>query len=38
MTEVVQALPSDDLDQSPDFDPTGPEPIPDDTFDQGWGA
>ena len=28
----------DDLDQSPEFDPTEPEPIPEDDFDQTWGA
>jgi hypothetical protein len=28
----------DDLDQAPEFDPTAPEPIPDDDFDQSRGA
>ena len=28
----------DDLDQSPEFDPTEPEPIPEDDFDQSDGA
>ena len=28
----------DDLDQSPGFDPTNPEPIPEDDFDQSWGG
>ncbi len=28
----------DDLDQSPEFDPADPEPIPQDDFDQSWGA
>jgi hypothetical protein len=28
----------DDLDQSPDFHPTEPEPIPQDHFDQSRGA
>ena len=34
----------DDLDQSPEFDPADPEPIPDHAsrgahdFDQSWGA
>ena len=27
----------EDLDQSPEFDPTDPEPIPQDHFDQSWG-
>ncbi len=36
--EVAPAYPPDDLDQSPDFDPAEPEPVPDDHFDQsrGW--
>jgi hypothetical protein len=28
----------DDLDQSPEFDPTEPEPIPEDDFEQSWEA
>jgi hypothetical protein len=28
----------DDLDQSSEFDPVEPEPIPEDDFDQSWGA
>jgi hypothetical protein len=28
----------DDLNQSPEFDPVEPEPIPDDDFDQSWDA
>jgi hypothetical protein len=28
----------DSLDQTPDFDPTEPEPTPEDNFDQSWGA
>ena len=36
--EVAQESFPDDLDQSPEFDPTEPEPIPDDDFDQTWGA
>jgi hypothetical protein len=28
----------DDLDQSSEFDPTDPEPIPEDDFDQSGGA
>ena len=28
----------DDLDQTPHFDPTEPEPIPEDDFAQNWGA
>lgn len=27
----------DDMDQSPKFDPTEPDPIPEDHFDQSWG-
>ena len=29
-------FPPDDLDQRPQFDPTDPEPIPDDDFDHRW--
>jgi hypothetical protein len=36
--EVAQGFSPDDLDQSPAFDPTEPEPIPEDDFDQGWEA
>jgi hypothetical protein len=36
--EVAQEPFPDDLDQSPAFDPTEPEPIPDDNFDQSWDA
>ena len=39
--EVAQEFFPDDLDQSPEFDPTDPEPIPEDDFDQSdqsWGA
>jgi len=36
--EVVQESFPDDLDQSPEFDPTEPEPIPEDHFDQSWDA
>jgi hypothetical protein len=36
--EVVQESFPDDLDQSPEFDPTEPEPSPADHFDQSWGA
>jgi hypothetical protein len=35
--EAAQESLPDDLDQSPAFDPTEPEPIPDDDFDQRWG-
>jgi hypothetical protein len=35
--EVFQALPPDDLDQTPEFDPADPEPIPDDHHDQTHG-
>jgi len=34
--EVAQESFPDDLDQSSAFDPTEPEPIPDDDFDQSW--
>ena len=42
--EVAQGFFPDDLDQSPEFDPTDPEPIHDHAsrgardFDQSWGA
>jgi hypothetical protein len=36
--EVAQGCFPDDLDQSPEFDPTEPEPIPEDHFDQSRGA
>ncbi len=36
--EVAQRFSPDDLDQSPEFDPADPEPIPEDDFDQRWGA
>jgi hypothetical protein len=36
--EVAQGFFPDDLDQSPEFDLTEPEPIPQDDFDQSWGA
>ena len=36
--EAAQESFPDDLDQSPEFDPTEPEPIPEDHFDQTWGA
>jgi hypothetical protein len=36
--EVAQESRSDDLDQTPAFDPAEPEPIPNDNFDQRWGA
>ena len=32
--EVVQVFFPDDLDQTPEFDPTDPEPLPKDDFDQ----
>ncbi len=32
--EVAHQLPPDDLDQTPDHDPSEPDPIPDDDFDQ----
>ena len=36
--EVAQESFPDDLDQSPEFDPTDPEPVPEDDFDQNLGA
>ena len=36
--EAAQESFPDDLDQSSEFDPVEPEPIPEDDFDQGWGA
>ena len=36
--EAAQESSPDDLDQSPEFDPTDPEPIPQDNFDQSRGA
>ena len=36
--EVAQRFSPDDLDQSPEFDSTEPEPLPQDDFDQSWGA
>ena len=36
--KVAQESFPDDLDQTPDFDPTEPEPIPEETLDQSWDA
>jgi hypothetical protein len=36
--EVAQEPFPDDLDQSSEFDPADPEPIPEDDFDQSWDA
>jgi hypothetical protein len=36
--EVAQESFPDDHDQSSEFDPTEPEPVPEDDFDQSWGA
>ncbi len=36
--EVAQGFFPGDLDQSPEFDPTEPDPIPEDDFDQSWEA
>ena len=36
--EAAQESLPDDLDQSPDFDPTDPERVPDDNFDQSQGG
>jgi hypothetical protein len=35
--EVAQECFPDDLDQTPDFDPTEPEPIAEEDVDQSWG-
>jgi hypothetical protein len=35
--EVAQDSFPDDLDQTPEFDPTEPEPIQEEHFDQSWG-
>jgi hypothetical protein len=35
--EAVQGPFPDDLDQTSSFDPTEPEPIPEEAFDQSWG-
>ena len=36
--EAVQGSFPDNLDQSPEFDPADPEPVPEDDFDQTWDA
>ena len=36
--EAAQGFFPDDLDQSPEFDPAGPEPVPEDDFDQSQGG
>jgi hypothetical protein len=36
--EVAQESFPDGFDQTPEFDPTEPEPIPEDDLDQTWGA
>jgi hypothetical protein len=36
--EAAQESFPDDLDQTPGFDPTGPEPLPEDNFDQSGGT
>jgi hypothetical protein len=36
--EAAQEPFPDDLDSSPEFDPAEQEPIPEDDFDQRWGA
>ena len=36
--EAAQESFPDDLDQSAEFDPTEPEPVPEDHFDQSWGG
>ena len=35
--EAAQESFPDDPDQSPEFDPAEPEPVPEDDFDQSWG-
>jgi hypothetical protein len=35
--EIVQEYPPDNLDQTPQFDPAEPDPIPDDDFDHSLG-
>jgi len=36
LDHIAQQSFPDDLDQSPAFDPTEPEPVPHDDFDQSW--
>ncbi|MGD2123025.1 MAG: hypothetical protein PVJ76_14825 [Gemmatimonadota bacterium] len=36
--EAAQESFPDDLDQTPEFDPTEPESVPEDNFDQSGGA
>ena len=36
--EAAQEPFPDDLDQTPEFDPAEPEPIPEDDFDQSYGT
>jgi hypothetical protein len=36
--EAAQESFPDDLEQSPEFDPAEPEPVPEDSFDQSFGG
>jgi hypothetical protein len=36
--EAAQESFPDDLDQTPEFDPANPEPVPEDDFDQSRSA
>ena len=36
--EIAQEFLPNDLDQSPEFDPAEPEPVPEDDFDQSSGT
>jgi len=36
--KVAQGDPPDDLDQTPDFDPAEPDPLPEEDFDQSREA
>jgi len=36
--EAAQEFSPDDLDQSSEFDPADPEPVPDGHSDQSWGT
>ncbi len=36
--EVARESFPDDLDQTPEFDSAEPEPVPEEVFDQSWGA
>jgi len=36
--EAAQESFPDHLDHTPEFDPAEPEPVPEDDFEQSWGA